>query len=73
MKHEIFCAMLLGFLLDCLLENPRTIPHPVVCMGRLISWLEKAFRALFPKTKLGENLAGGCIWLVTVAVSFLIP
>lgn len=73
MKHELFCAMLLGFLLDCLLGDPRSIPHPVVCMGRLISWLEKAFRALFPKTKLGENLAGGCIWLVTVAVSFLIP
>ena len=73
MNHELFCAMLLGFLLDCLLGDPRTIPHPVVCMGRLISWLEKAFRALFPKTKLGENLAGGCIWLVTVAVSFLIP
>ena len=73
MKHEIFCAMLLGFLLDCLLGDPRSIPHPVVCMGKLISWLEKAFRALFPKTRLGENLAGGCIWLVTVAVSFLIP
>ena len=73
MKHELFCAMLLGFLLDCLLGDPRTIPHPVVCMGKVISWLEKAFRALFPKTKLGENLAGGCIWLVTVAVSFLIP
>ena len=73
MKHELFCAMLLGFLLDCLLGDPRTIPHPVVCMGKLISWLEKAFRALFPKTRLGENLAGGCIWLVTVAVSFLIP
>ena len=73
MNHELFCAMLLGFLLDCLLGDPRTIPHPVVCMGKLISWLEKAFRALFPKTRLGENLAGGCIWLVTVAVSFLIP
>ena len=73
MKHELFCAMLLGFLLDCLLGDPRSIPHPVVCMGKLISWLEKAFRALLPKTRLGENLAGGCIWLVTVAVSFLIP
>lgn len=73
MKHELFCAMLLGFLLDCLLGDPRSIPHPVVCMGKLISWLEKAFRTLFPKTRLGENLAGGCIWLVTVAVSFLIP
>ena len=73
MKHELFCAMLLGFLLDCLLGDPHSIPHPVVCMGKLISWLEKAFRALFPKTRLGENLAGVCIWLVTVAVSFLIP
>ena len=73
MKHELFYALLLGFLLDCLLGDPRTIPHPVVLMGRLISLLEKAFRAVFPKTKLGENLAGGCVWLITVAVSFLIP
>ncbi len=73
MKHELFYALLLGFLLDCLLGDPRTIPHPVVLMGRLISLLEKAFRALFPKTRLGENLAGGCIWVLTVAVSFLIP
>ena len=73
MKHERFYAMLLGFLLDCLLGDPRTIPHPVVLMGRLISFLEKVFRALLPKTKPGENLAGGCIWLLTVAVSFLIP
>ena len=73
MKHERFYAMLLGFLLDCLLGDPRTILHPVVLMGRLISFLEKVFRALLPKTKPGENLAGGCIWLLTVAVSFLIP
>ena len=73
MKHELFYALLLGFLLDCLLGDPRAIPHPVVLMGRLISLLEKAFRALFPKTRLGENLAGGCIWVLTVAVSFLIP
>lgn len=73
MKHEILIALILGFLLDCLLGDPRTIPHPVVLMGKLISLLEKAFRQLFPKTVLGENLAGLCIWLVTVAVSFCVP
>ena len=73
MNHEIFYALILGFALDCLLGDPRSIPHPVVLMGKLISLLEKVFRGMLPKTKLGENLAGGCIWLVTVAVSFGIP
>ena len=73
MNHEIFFALLLGFGLDCLLGDPRSALHPVVLMGKLISFLEKVFRGVFPKTKGGENLAGGCIWLVTVAVSFSIP
>ena len=73
MKHEIMIALILGFLLDCLLGDPRNIPHPVVLMGKLISLLEKAFRKICPKTVRGENLAGLCIWLVTVAVSFCIP
>lgn len=73
MNREIFYALILGFVLDCLLGDPRSIPHPVVLMGKLISLLEKVFRGMLPKTKLGENLAGGCIWFVTVAVSFGIP
>ena len=73
MNHERFIALILGFLLDCLLGDPRAIPHPVVLMGKLISASETLFRKLFPKSVRGENLAGGCVWLVTVSVSFLLP
>ena len=55
-------ALLLGFLLDCFLGDPHSIPHPVVLMGKLISFLEKGLRRLFPKTKLGETAGGSASW-----------
>ena len=66
-------GLLLGFLLDCFLGDPHSIPHPVVLMGKLISFLEKGLRRLFPKTKLGETAAGGVLWLLTVTLSGGIP
>lgn len=32
-----------AFMLDCLIGDPRSKYHPVVLMGKLISWLEKRF------------------------------
>ena len=73
MRKEILISLLLGFLLDCLLGDPHSIPHPVVAIGKLISGLEKLLRWLFPKTKSGEIAAGAVLWVLTVAVSFLVP
>lgn len=73
MQHEIFLSLIIGFLLDCLLGDPHSMPHPVVAIGKLISALEKGLRALLPKTKTGEMTAGGILWVLTVAVSFLVP
>ena len=39
----------------------------------MISGLEKLLRRLFPKTKPGEIAAGAVLWVLTVAVSFLVP
>ncbi|MBQ3488253.1 MAG: cobalamin biosynthesis protein, partial [Clostridia bacterium] len=47
-----------GFLLDCLLGDPLSRAHPVVLMGKLISFLEEALRPRFPKTPGGERTAG---------------
>ena len=73
MRKEILISLLLGFLLDCLLGDPHSIPHPVVAIGKMISGLEKLLRRLFPKTKPGEIAAGAVLWVLTVAVSFLVP
>ena len=56
----VAAAALCGFVIDLLLGDPAWMPHPVVCMGRCISALEKLLRRIFPQTPKGE-LAGGVI------------
>ena len=52
-------AVLAGFGVDCLLGDPVWIlPHPVILIGKLISFSEKTLRKLFPKTVRGELMAG---------------
>ena len=70
---EITAAALCGFLLDLLLGDPEGFPHPVVRMGRAISWMERRLRRLFPATPRGERCAGlilaTALPLMTVALS----
>ena len=70
---DIAMALLIGFIIDCLVGDPHWLPHPVVLIGRLIAWLERVLRRLLPKTAAGERTAGGLIWLVTAALSGLVP
>lgn len=72
MKWSLF-ALIIGFVIDLIVGDPYSIPHPVVLIGKLISRCEKFFRNCFPKTVRGENLAGLAIWLVVVTVSTAIP
>lgn len=51
-------AILVGCALDLMLGDPRRVPHPVVGMGRTISWLEPRLRAAFPDTPAGCRSAG---------------
>ena len=67
------CALVLGFVLDLILGDPHSVPHPVVGIGKLISVLEKFLRRLFPKNTKGENLAGGVLWILVVVVSTAVP
>ena len=45
---------LLSFLLDLLLGDPSWMPHPVVLMGKAITWAEPRLRSLFPAEPDGE-------------------
>ena len=67
------CALLLGFILDLLVGDPHSIPHPVVGIGKLISALERLLRRLCPQTEQGEKVAGGILWCLVVLISTALP
>ena len=62
-------ALLVGFLLDCVVGDPHWMPHPVRWIGRLIAWLEQSLRPHFPATAAGERLAGGVLVVLVLLVS----
>ena len=57
---ETAFALLLGFLLDQILGDPRRLPHPVRWIGWLIEALENPLRRAFP------DRLGGAVLLVLV-------
>lgn len=67
-----FAALMIGFGMDLVLGDPHGIPHPVIAIGKLISWAEKAFRSVFPKTAAGERIAGAAVWISVSGISFLV-
>ena len=77
-----FLALPAGFLLDLALGDPAWIPHPVILIGKLISFLEKVLRPHAEKKAaeagLKKNgqvmiLYGAVLVLITCILSFLIP
>ena len=55
-------AMLAGFLADLIVGDPEGWPHPVIWIGRYISFAEKKLR------KRGGNLRRGALWLTLSTV-----
>lgn len=66
-------ALLTGYILDLIIGDPHWLMHPVIIMGKQISFLEKLFRRIFPKTDSGEKSAGVLLWIITAVTAFLIP
>ncbi len=73
MKLTLLLALPIGFVIDLIIGDPHGWPHPVIWIGKLISFLEKRLRRVFPKTPAGEKAAGGVLWLLTAGISLLIP
>jgi len=51
-------AAITGFLLDLALGDPAWMPHPVVGMGKCITFAEPRLRKMFPAAPDGEQKAG---------------
>ncbi len=73
MKQTLLLALPIGFVIDLLLGDPHGWPHPVIWIGKLISFLEKNLRRAFPKTAAGEKAAGAVLWVLTAGISLLLP
>ena len=66
-------AVLVGFLMDCLLGDPAGLPHPIVLIGKTIAALERAFRKRFPATPEGERAAGRLLAVCMLVFSAVVP
>lgn len=66
MKYGII-ALAAGFVIDLIIGDPRWLYHPVCLIGKLIAFLEKGIRSVFPKTEKGE-LAGGVLEVILVCL-----
>ena len=69
---EIVFAALLGFLIDLILGDPYWMPHPVIYIGKAITFLEKRLRAIFPKSEEGELIAGFFLMILIAGGTFAI-
>lgn len=58
-------VLTLAIALDLTLGDPRWLPHPVVLIGRLITFLEQLFRRMFRN----ERSAGVLLLLTTISFS----
>lgn len=62
---ETVVVLIAGFVLDCLLGDPASGFHPIVLIGKTISWLEQKLRTFFPIDAKGERIAGLILAIIT--------
>ncbi len=64
-------TIVLGYILDLLLGDPYSFPHPVRFIGRLIRFTEKQIRKKARSSRM-LKIGGGLLWLVTAGTTFLV-
>lgn len=62
--------LIIGFVLDAILGDPYSLPHPVRLTGHAVAGGEKAARAAFPGR---ERLAGTVLAVIVLAGALLLP
>ena len=67
--------LIIGFILDTVLGDPYSMPHPVRLIGNMISACEKMVRETMPRNlRLGGTLLAIAVSVTSFAVSlFIIP
>ena len=66
-------AITLGFILDLIIGDPHSLPHPICLIGNLISWLEKGLRKIFGFSEKGLLCGGAVLVLLVTGLCFVVP
>lgn len=66
-------AIVVGFMLDLVLGDPKWLPHPICLIGNLISLLEKKLRSFLGETEQELLLSGKILVVLVGTLSFCVP
>lgn len=67
-----FIDIMIAVIIDWIIGDPHWFPHPVIYIGKFISYLDKKGRKLC-KTEEGLRIFGGGIVIIVALTTFLIP
>jgi len=70
---ETTLAIIIGFIIDLFLGDPKKIPHPVVFIGHVINFFEKKALSIFNNTDRGKFYGGIFICFFVLLISFAVP
>ncbi|MDR7855761.1 adenosylcobinamide-phosphate synthase CbiB [Tissierella sp.] len=65
-------SIILAVILDFIIGDPYSFPHPVKLMGRIISFEDKLARRV-ARSKQGLKLAGFIIVIINISLGFFVP
>lgn len=65
-------SIILAIIIDFIIGDPYSFPHPVKLMGKIIDFEEKIVRKI-TKSKIGLKLAGLIIVVINISLTFLVP
>ena len=66
-------AITIGFILDLIIGDPHSLPHPICLIGNLISFLEKGLRKIFGASERGLLCGGVVLVLLVTSICFVVP
>lgn len=66
-------AIAIGFTADLIFGDPKKVPHPVVFMGKLISFLEHQVRRICGQSNRKLFYGGAVLFIIVAVVSFALP
>ncbi|GAA0697104.1 adenosylcobinamide-phosphate synthase CbiB [Paraclostridium ghonii] len=71
MSKLIIIVMIIAYIMDLIIGDPYSFPHPVRFIGNFIKFIEDKIRNIF-KSKKGLKIGGFLLWIITVGTTALL-